>query len=387
VSAGLVAELKAHAATLGLDRVGVTDARPFEAERQALLARAVSPGLNPYEHQDIADRVEPDRLLPGARSIVAVAMSYAMPEPPESADPGALTGWLSMYCRGLDYHQLLEGRMGALAAWIESRVPGSRSYVHVDIGPPLDRAVAVRAGLGKFGKSTLLIAPGLGTWTFLGEVYTTAELAPDEPLAFNPCGSCTRCLDACPTGALTEWSLDWTRCLGYVNQMDGAVPEAFRAVMGDRLFGCDDCQTVCPYNRAAATGLHPEYAPLPGIGARPDLVGLMRLDEPAFDSLYGPTAAAWRGLEAVQRNALVALGNTGRAEAIAPLTEALSHDRPLLRLHAAWGLGRLAAQVPAVAADARDALLRRQPLEPDPDVSREISLALSLTPPPVPAQG
>ncbi|MFN3430776.1 MAG: tRNA epoxyqueuosine(34) reductase QueG [Candidatus Sericytochromatia bacterium] len=385
MSTGLVAELKAHAAALGLDRVGVADARPFEAEREALLARAAGPGLNPYEHQDIADRVEPDRLLPGVKAIVAVAMSYAMPEPPDGTDPETLTGWLSMYCRGLDYHQLLEERMGALAAWIEARVPGSRSYVHVDIGPPLDRAVAMRAGLGKFGKSTLLITPGLGTWTFLGEVYTTAALPPDEPLAFNPCGTCTRCLDACPTGALTEWSLDWTRCLGYVNQMDGAVPLEYREVMGDRLFGCDDCQTVCPYNRAAATGLHPEYAPLPGIGARPDLVGLMNLDEPAFDALYGPTAAAWRGLEAVQRNALVALGNTGRAEAIAPLTEALAHDRPLLRRHAAWGLGRLAGLVPAVAAEAQRALLHRQTLESDPDVAHELELALAMIP--VPAQG
>jgi epoxyqueuosine reductase len=379
VDAGLAGRLKAYARSIGLDLVGVAEATPFEAERHFLEARAATTGPNPYEHQEVADRVEPSRVLEGVRAIVAVGMSYAMPEPPREDDP-ELAGWLSVYCRGLDYHQLLEARMGQVAAWLEAEVPGSRSFVHVDIGMPLDRAVAVRAGLGKFGKSTLLIAPGFGTWTFLGEVYTTVALQPDPPSAFNPCGTCTRCIDACPTQAITEWQLDWRQCLGYINQMDGAIPLEFRAVMGNRLFGCDDCQTVCPYNRTAATGLHPEYAPRPGIGAHPDLVGLMAMDEPAFESLYGPTAAAWRGLEAVQRNALVALGNTGKAAAIAPLIDALSHERPLLRRHAAWGLGRLAELVPAIAPEARQALETHLAAESDPAVSDELHHALSLLP-------
>lgn len=382
MAGSLTDRLKAHARAIGLDLVGVAEAAPFEAERDILRRRAATTGPNPYEHPDADDRVEPARLLSGVRAIVAVGMSYAMPEPPSDDDP-ALAGWLSMYCRGLDYHQLLEDRMGQLAAWLESQVPGSRSVVHTDIGMPLDRAVAVRAGLGKFGKSTLLIAPGFGTWTFLGEVYTTVALTPDPPASFNPCGSCTRCMDACPTGAIADWQLDWRKCLGYVNQMDGAIPTEYRAVMGNRLFGCDDCQTVCPYNRTAATGLHPEYAPRPGIGAHPDLVGLMALDAPGFERLYGPTAAAWRGLEAVQRNALVALGNTGRAEALAPLTAALAHESPLLRRHAAWGLGRLAALVPRVAPTVHAALSARLPDEPDTDVRAEIRDALATAPGPV----
>jgi epoxyqueuosine reductase len=240
--------------------------------------------------------------------------------------------------------------------------------------------VAVRAGLGKFGKSTLLIAPGFGTWTFLGEVYTTVALEPDPPANFNPCGSCTRCMDACPTGAIADWQLDWRKCLGYVNQMDGAIPREYREVMGNRLFGCDDCQTVCPYNRTAAIGLHPEYAPRPGIGAHPDLAGLLALDEPGFETLYGPTAAAWRGLEAVQRNALVALGNTGRTEALSPLLAALDNERPLLRRHAAWGLGRLAGLVPTLAAPVQAVLTARLADEPDPDVLSELHDALAMVP-------
>lgn len=373
---GLSAELKAYARSIGLDLVGITTAQPFEPEREALVAREAGPGLNPFEHPVVADRVEPERLLPGAQAIVAVGMSYAMPDPP-AEDAPELSGWLSVYCRGLDYHQLLEDRMGRVAAWLEARVPGSASYVHVDIGPPMDRAVAARAGLGKFGKSTLLIAPGFGTWTFLGEVYTTVALEPDAPLAFNPCGSCTRCLDACPTDALTPWQLDWRKCLGYLNQMDGAIPREYREVMGDRLFGCDDCQTVCPYNRTAATGLHPEFAPRDGIGARPDLAGLLAMDEPEFERLYGPTAAAWRGLEAVQRNALVALGNSGQSASIAPALEALESPSALLRRHAAWALGQLMEWSPA---EVGEALSRRLAVETDEAVIEELTQALAAAP-------
>lgn len=339
----LKAALKAEAQRLGLDRVGLCAPHPFSAERAVLEARPA----NPFEEPNIELRTEPERLLPGCRTVVAVAVSYHMPDAEPPAD-GALRGWLSRYCRGEDYHTLMESRLNALGAWLEAQVPGSRSYVHVDIGPPLDRAIAERAGLGRFGKSTLLITPGLGTWTFLGELFTTVELPPDPPASFSPCGSCTRCLDACPTGALTEWKLDWSQCLGYLNQADGAIPEGHRVAMGTRLFGCDDCQDVCPYNRTAATGLHPEFTPIPGIGDGPDLVELLAMTEAEFERRYAPTAAAWRGLPTLQRNALVALGNSGRPEARRVLAPFLDHPDPLLREHAEWALERLTQTLPPV---------------------------------------
>ena len=267
--------------------------------------------------------------------------------------------------------------MTDLARWLEQQVPGARCVVHTDTGAPLDRAIAQRAGLGRFGKSTLLITPGLGTWTFLGEIFTTVVLTPDARADWNVCGSCTRCLDACPTGCLTPWQIESTRCLGFLNQSSGDIPREFRTVMGDRLFGCDDCQDVCPYNRVAARGLHQEFAPRAELNPGPDLVRLLDMDQTEFERVIGPTAAAWRGSRTLQRNALVALGNSGDADALAPLMSKLDHASPKLRAHAAWGLGRLATLVPSVASIAVEALSARLEQEPDQNVQQEISLALA----------
>lgn len=373
--AALKEALRSFALGAGLDRVGVASAEAFLVEQERLERRkAAGLGPNPFEVQEIAQRVYPQQALPGARSIVAAAMSYLVPDEPEDAE--GLRGWLSRYCRGLDYHQVLEERLEQVAAWLRQQVRGARTLVHVDVGAPLDRAVAERAGIGRFGKSTNLIVPRLGTWVFLGEIYTDVPLPPDAPASFQTCGSCTRCLDACPTGCIGEWEIDSTRCLGYVTQMDGPVPTEYRELLGSRLFGCDDCQDVCPYNARPVAGLHPEFAPLPGIGARPHLGGLLALDGPGFHSLYGPTAAAWRGLEPLQRNALIALGNSGDPAAFDLLVDGLTHPSPLLRGHAAWGLGRLAKLVPAIAASAKAALRSRLAVEEDADVRAEISAAL-----------
>jgi epoxyqueuosine reductase len=192
----LTRALKAYARGLGLDLVGVASAEPFDAERALLEERQASGlGPNPFEVADIQPRVEPERLLPGTRAIVAAGLSYLMPDEP-APESGSPRGWLSRYCRGLDYHEVLGERLEQVAAWLEAAVPGSRTFVHVDTAAPLDRAVAERAGLGRLGKSTNLIAPPFGTWVFLGEVYTTIPLVPDEPATRQVCGSCTRCLDA-----------------------------------------------------------------------------------------------------------------------------------------------------------------------------------------------
>lgn len=358
----------------GLDLIGIAPADPFLVEKERLERRLErGHGPNPYEHQNIAERVSPDALLPGARSLIAGGLSYLHPDEPEP--DGKLRGWLSRYCRGLDYHQILKERLRKVAAWLEQQVPGARTLVHVDTGPPLDRAVAERAGIGKFGKHTMLISPRWGTWTFLGEIITDVALPPDQPVE-AACGSCTLCIDACPTGCLTEWNMDANRCLSYVTQMKGIIPEEFRDVMGDRLFGCDDCQDVCPYNRKAAASRHQEFTAVPELGARPSLLQMMAMTKGDFRRWFEPTAAGWRGKTTIQRNAVIALGNSGDPDALEPLLAALTGESQVIRAHAAWALGRLARRAPEVAPAATEALERARARETDPTVQLEVNNAL-----------
>lgn len=372
------AELKAYAAQIGIDLVGVAPAAPFLPERERLERRKTAGhGPTPYEWQEIDDRVDPARLLPGVQSIIAGGISYLSEDDP--APPEGLRGWLSRYCRGQDYHHLLRDRLTSLAQWLEARVPGCRTLVYVDTGPPLDRAVAERAGIGKWGKHTNLITHEYGTWVFLGEVLTDLALPADTPIE-AACGSCTLCLDACPTQCLTEWNLDANRCLSYITQMKGIIPAEFREPMGNRLFGCDDCQDVCPYNRRVRRGLHPEFAPVPEVGAHPDLMQMMTMTKGDFRRWFEPTAAGWRGKTTLQRNAIIALGNSGDPTALEPLSKALESESSVIRAHAAWALGRLARQAPAVAAAAQDRLERQQGRETDPAVLLEVSNALEAMP-------
>ncbi|HEY3366141.1 MAG TPA: tRNA epoxyqueuosine(34) reductase QueG [Symbiobacteriaceae bacterium] len=393
VEQALKQAVKAYARSVGLDMTGVAAAAPFVTEQERLRRRAAEGlGPNPFEPQEIETRINPDRLLPGVRSIIAGGISYLMPDAPEADGeaggpapegpipvapaPGAPKGWLSRYCRGQDYHALLKARLDQVARWLEHQVPGARTLVYVDTGPPLDRAVAERAGIGKFGKHTNLITPEYGTWVFLGEILTDVALPPDLPVE-AACGACTLCIDACPTQALTEWNLDANRCLSYITQMKGIIPLEYREVLGNRLFGCDDCQDVCPYNRKAKSGLHPEFAPVPEIGPAPDLLTLMAMTKSDFRRWFAPTAAGWRGKTTIQRNALLALGNAGAPAALPALREALSSESPVIRAHAAWALGRLARLAPAAAPEAQAALAGRQAVEQDPAVQAEISAALS----------
>ncbi|HYF94232.1 MAG TPA: tRNA epoxyqueuosine(34) reductase QueG [Symbiobacteriaceae bacterium] len=366
--------LKAHAIEIGLDLIGVARAEPFTADADRLRERQQAGlGPNPYEYQQIEPRVNPELLLPGARTLIAGGISYLMEDEPLAA---GLTGWLSRYCRGLDYHGLLKARLGQVASWLEAAVPGARTLVHVDTGPPLDRSVAERAGIGKWGKHTNLITREFGTWVFLGEILTDIDLPPDEPVA-PACGECTLCIDACPTQCLTEWKIDANRCLSYVTQMKGMIPTEFRETMGNRLFGCDDCQDVCPYNRKARRGLHPEFASHPEVGGAPDLLKLMNMTKGDFRRWFEPSAAGWRGKTTIQRNAVIALGNAGDPGALEPLVKALGSESQPVRAHAAWGLGRLAGAAPGVAEAARAALENRRRHESDPDVLAEIEGALA----------
>jgi epoxyqueuosine reductase len=286
-------------------------------------------------------------VLAGARSVIAVALVYGRAEEPPAAAPAAAA--IARYARGDDYHEVLGSRLrtlvGALAP-LAGRPVRARSYV--DTGPVLERAHAARAGLGWIGKNTCLIHPELGSWLFLGTVLTDLALAPDAPEP-DHCGSCRACLDACPTGAFPEpYVLDATRCLAYTTiELGGAVPEALREPQGTRVFGCDVCQEVCPWNARPRRRIPAD--PL-GLGARlapreawraPTLAWLLSLEPEAWQAATVRSALRRARHRVLLRSALVAAGNAGDP-ALRPAVE--RHARgadPLLAEHARWALARL----------------------------------------------
>ncbi|MGC9336426.1 MAG: tRNA epoxyqueuosine(34) reductase QueG, partial [Anaerolineae bacterium] len=252
-------------------------------------------------------------------------------------------GRVSRYAWGTDYHDVILRKMHQLAQWISEQLGRRLTYrTYVDTGPLLERELAQQAGLGWIGKNANLIHPKLGSYFFLGELLTDLELEPDAPFSDERCGSCTACLDACPTGALTApHTLDARRCISYLTiEHRGAIPEETRPLIGDWVFGCDVCQEVCPWNRRFA---HPGRRPaFRAVHDTLDLVEMLKLDEDAFRSRFRETPL-WRARRAgLARNAAVVLGNLGDPRAIPALEHALSDADPLVAEHALWALSRLA---------------------------------------------
>lgn len=319
----------------GFHRVGFTDHEVLEKERAFLEKR----GAGPFEPEVLPPRTDPSAWLPGAQTVIAVALSYHHSEP---ESPSGAHGRLSKYCRGLDYHDLMLERLEKVGAHLKRQYQ-AESRCFVDTGPPLERPFAEKAGLGRLGKNTNLILPKLGSWVFLGLLVTDLAVSPDKPAEYSICGSCTLCLDACPTQCLTEWELDSRNCLGYLNQKFGEIPEQHRVAMDDWLFGCDICQTVCPHNVKAQSGLTPEFEALEKPGAFPSLLEMVKMTEEQFEQWFKPTAADWRGPETLRRNALVALGNCECEEAVEVLLVALEDGADE---HGQWAAGRLAKRFP-----------------------------------------
>jgi epoxyqueuosine reductase len=263
----------------------------------------------------------------------------------ESAAPAPKTGTagqIARYARFSDYHAVLGERLKILARFIdETGGGGSRSLWYVDTGPLLERDLAQRAGLGFIGKHASLISRKFGNWIFLAEIITTLELEPDAPEK-NRCGSCRRCMDACPTAAITApFQLDARRCISYLTiELKGPIPKEFRAAIGTRIYGCDDCLAVCPWNRFAKEGalMRPHYrADL----AAPDLIELLSLDEAEFQRRFAGTPILRAKRRGFLRNVCVALGNCGDASALPALARAAEEEEALIAEHAAWAIERL----------------------------------------------
>jgi epoxyqueuosine reductase len=367
-AAAVKRELKRRAAELGAADLRVVAAFADAESRERMHASFARGDLATwgYDAAYAQTAADPSAVLPGARSIVCIAVPYAT-APPERAP---LSGRVSNYAWSDDYHRRVRTLLRDLAAMLDEIAGEPVTAVACDTKPIAERAFAARAGLGWVGKHTNLISPELGSFIFLGEIVTTLDLAADAPLQ-KSCGSCSRCIDACPTGALRgDYTIDANRCISDLTQRTGSIPRDMRALIGDWVWGCDVCQVACP--PTARAGLQGDAAAVPRDGAAaPDLLALLRLRSGEFKRRFAPTAMGWRGAAVLRRNAAVALGNALDRSAVPGLLETLRDDpHPMVRGHAAWALGRLASKA------ALDGLREASIPETDAGVREEIAAAL-----------
>ena len=349
-AASASALIKAHALALGFDLCRITSAAPpASGNRFEAWLEAGHHGTMEYLARNAARRLDPNLVLPGSRSVICLAVSYHHKAPSPTAATATTTGRIARYSRFADYHEIVGARLRELAAFVDAHgEPGTRSLAYVDTGPVLERDLAQRAGLGFIGKHTNLISRNLGNCFVLAEILTTAQLDPDPPER-NRCGSCTRCLSACPTGALVEpFVLDARRCIAFLTiELKGSIPVEWRPALGTRIFGCDDCLEACPWNRFAREA-HLMRAHVRDDLELPDLVELLSLDDAAFRSRFRGTPIARAKRRGLLRNVAVALGNLGDAAALPALERAAQDAEPLVAEHATWAIERCRAILPGV---------------------------------------
>ncbi|HLH61319.1 MAG TPA: tRNA epoxyqueuosine(34) reductase QueG [Ktedonobacteraceae bacterium] len=401
--------IKEYAYSLGFDIVRITGAQEFpEVERviKERIAHGLMDGLPWFTAERVDVSCHPDALLPGAQSIIALAMCYLTQQPDEDQHDTP-RGRISRYAWGDDYHDIIKPRLQQFAAWLReyarSEVGDVETRLFVDTGRMVDRAVAQRAGLGWYGKNTNILTKGWGSWIFLAEIVTTLPLGGDKgqnydlPAKAN-CGNCEICLHACPTAALpAPYVLDNTRCISYLTiELRGSIPLELRPLMGNLIFGCDICQQVCPVNKIAEKrlGLRDQtdipsnpphrsrfsqpvhfqprraFQPRPGIGGSPELIPLLSLTEEQFRERFRSSPIKRAKRRGLLRNVCVALGNSGDQQAVPALINALHDVEPLVRGHAAWALGRLGGPL------AKEALEQALESEKHEEVVAEIRCAL-----------
>ncbi len=361
----IIAEAKARGAV----EVRVTEATSDDELRARLRSSFERGDFETWSYDESYARAasDPATVLPGARSIVCIAMPYATPSAPRAP----LQGRVSNYAWSADYHHRMRAMLRELAALVDELAGAPVTAIACDTKPIAERAFAARAGLGWVGKHTNLISPRAGSYIFLGEIVTTLDLPSDAPLR-KTCGACTRCVDACPTGALRgDYTIDATRCIADLTQRTDAIPREMRPLIGDWIWGCDLCQDVCPPTIRAQQHGDERFRPFDDTIAAPQLDALLRLRSGEFKRRYAQTAMGWRGAAVLRRNAAIALGNALDRSAAGVLSEALANDpHPMVRGAAAWALGRIGS--PA----ALEALQGRLGSEEDPSVRSEILTAL-----------
>lgn len=333
---------------LGIDKIGFTDASDFNHLKASLQAQKAAGHTTGFEHPVIDERLDPSKIFDEPQSIISIALAY--PTKIKNKAPairGERRGSFARASWGIDYHDVLKDRLEKLMAFIRQVCeddPEIRFKPMVDTGELIDVAVAQRAGLGFIGKNGLLITEEFGSYVYLGEVITNIPFTPDTPIE-NQCGSCTKCIDLCPTEALLgDGRMNGQKCLSYQTQTKGMMPAEYRPKIRTIIYGCDICQQVCPFNKGKDFHFHPEMEP-DGEVVTPLLKPLLTISNREFKETFGPLAGSWRGKKPLQRNAIIALANAKDRSAIPNLLQLIENDpRPVIRGTAAWALGELARQ-------------------------------------------
>jgi epoxyqueuosine reductase len=337
--------IRAEALRLGFDAVGFARAHLAE-ETRARLARFLADGMHGgmgWMENRAEQRARPRALWPEAVSVISLGLNYAPDSDPLATLAARDRATISVYAQGRDYHDVVKKRLKALGQWMVQRFKGSELKVFVDTAPVMEKPLAQAAGLGWQGKHTNLVSRTHGSWLFLGEVFTTLDLAPDEAER-DHCGSCDACLRICPTDAFpAPYRLDARRCISYLTiEHHGPIPEELRARMGNRIYGCDDCLAVCPWNKFARAHAEPAFAPRAELTA-PRLAELAALDDAAFRALFSGSPIKRIGRNRFVRNVLVAIGNSADAS-LRPVAQALCDDAdPVVAECARWAVERLPA--------------------------------------------
>ncbi|ADE67501.1 MULTISPECIES: tRNA epoxyqueuosine(34) reductase QueG [Priestia] len=366
-------EIISYSKEIGIDKIGFASASMFDELKNRLLAQQELGYASGFEEPDIEKRVDPTLVVPKARSIISIALAY--PSKLKDAPKSTKEDRRGIFCRaswGQDYHTVLRDRLQKLETFIKEKVPAAILQSMVDTGELSDRAVAERAGIGWSGKNCAIITPEFGSYVYLGEMITDIPFPPDKPIE-DGCGTCNKCVDACPTGALvTGGQLNSQRCIAFLTQTKGFLAEEFRSKLGNRLYGCDTCQTVCPENKGKDFHFHPEMEPDPEL-AKPKLKPLLTMSNREFKEKFGHVSGSWRGKKPIQRNAIIALAHFKDQTAVPDLIELIKNDvRPVIRGTAAWALGKIGNK------EALDTLMNLREKEKDQEVIEEMSKGIEM---------
>ncbi len=369
----------AESKILGIDKIGFTSAAPFDYLEDSLREQKERGYTSGFEHPVIEERLYPEKTFEDPKSIIAIALAYPT-KSRQVAPRDAKRGQFARASWGSDYHFILQDRLQKLIAFIKSQAAeeadsGSWRFApQVDTGELVDVAVAQRAGLGFIGKNGLLITEEYGSFVYLGEIITNIAFDPDAPIP-NGCGTCTRCIDHCPTKALLgDGRMNAKRCLSYQTQTKGIMPKEYRKKIRNTIYGCDICQQVCPYNKGKDFHFHEEMEPAPE-SVFPKLVPMLTMSNREFKEQFGKLAGSWRGKKPLQRNALIALANLGARESLPEIIACLEDPRPVIRATAVWTIGELTKRHP----EASLALLSKfQESEEDEAVQRELVETLAM---------
>jgi epoxyqueuosine reductase len=365
----LKSALVAQARTEGFDALGITsaDAIPELKERLDAFIAAGAHGDMDWLAATAERRVSPQALWPEARSVIMLGLNYGPDEDPLAILQQKSRAAISAYAKGDDYHELIKKKLKSIARWLVANAGGDVK-VFVDTAAVMEKPLAVRAGLGWQGKHTNVVSRQFGSWLFLGAIFTTLELPSDAP-AEDACGSCSACLEICSTAAFpAPYKLDARRCISYLTiEHKGPIPRDLREAMGNRIFGCDDCLAVCPWNKFAQAGREAKLAAREALRA-PKLAELARLDDARFRMLFSKSPVKRTGRDRFIRNVLIAIGNSGDRSLAAEAERLLDDASPLVRGAAVWALGKLD----------KAALQRRSyKHEADADVREEWAAALA----------